>query len=156
MLGVICSFSIPERLVGEGELADLLDHRQLGIDAVDRRSDRAAEGGQLLQLGKVAFLAVGLGPVERPFGVGHDKPGQVRPLVAAHHRLRDLGPQRQHPFELLRRDIVALVVDDHVLLAIGDDDPAFLVEMPDVARVEPAVPERALGLGLVLPVSLHH
>src|SRR5205085_9122425 len=42
------------------------------------------------------------------------------------------------------------------LLAVGDDDPALIVEMADVAGVEPAVLERGLGLRRIAPIALHH
>src|SRR6185295_4035249 len=76
-------------------------------------------------------------------------------LVARHHRLHDLGLQRQHALDPLRRDIVALVVDDQILLAVGDLDPALLVEVPDVARCQPTVLEHTSGLFFVAPIAAH-
>src|SRR3546814_2780344 len=64
------------------------------------------------------------------------------------HRLQDFGLERQHAFDALRRDIVALVVDDDVLLAVGDDQPALAVDMADIAGMKPAVvrsEERRVG-----------
>ena len=145
-----------ERFVGEGELADLLDHREVAVHPVDRLAHRRAEGRQVLQGGHVVLFAVVPRPGERPFRIGHDQPGDVGPLVAHHHGLGDLGLQGQHALDLLGRDIVALVVDDHVLLAVGDDDPALVVDMADVPGVEPAIddgPRRFLGIA---PVALHH
>jgi hypothetical protein len=95
------------------------------------------------------------GPFERPVGVGHDQRDDVGPLVAADHRLGDLALQRQHALELLRGDVVALVVDDDVLLAVGDHDPAALVEVADVAGVQPAVDHGLRGLLVVAPVAEH-
>ena len=92
----------------------------------------------------------------RDLRLGHQQRDEVRPAVAIDHRLGDLGLQRQHPLDPLRRDIVALVVDDQVLLAVGDDDPALVVEMADVAGREPAVtkhPRRFFG---VAPIAVHH
>src|SRR3546814_5390930 len=59
---------------------------------------------------------LGLGPFGRPFGVGDEDGDEVRTLVAIDHRLQYFGLERQHPLDALRRDIVALVVDDQVLL----------------------------------------
>src|SRR3546814_19901759 len=78
-------------------------------------------------------------------------------------RLKDFGLERQHPFDPLRRDIVALVVNDQVLLAVGDDDAALRVDMADVAGMEPRPlvglrrvgDEDALRLGLVAPIAVH-
>jgi hypothetical protein len=49
-----------ERLVGEGELADLLDHRQLAVHAVDRRAHRAAERRQRLERVRSNFSSLAL------------------------------------------------------------------------------------------------
>src|SRR3546814_12693138 len=65
---------------------------------------------------------------------------KVRALVAIDHRLENFGLERQHPLDPLRRDIVAFVVDDQVLLAIGDDDAALSVDMADIAGMQPRPP----------------
>ncbi len=57
----------------------------------------------------------------------------MRLAITEDHRLRDFRLDGQHALDPLRRDIVALVVDDQVLLAVGDDDPALVVEVADVA-----------------------
>src|SRR3546814_20864497 len=72
-----------------------------------------------------------------------------------HHRLQDFGLERQHAFDALRRDIVALVVDDDVLLAVGDDQPALAVDLADIAGMKPAVVPHAPGIGFVAPIALH-
>src|SRR3546814_4456321 len=69
------------------------------------------------------------GPGPRPFRIGNDQPDQMRPPVAMHHRLENLRLQGEHSLHPLRRDIVALVVDDNVLLAVGDDQPPAIVEV---------------------------
>ncbi len=79
----------------------------------------------------------------------------MRALVAAHHGLGDLRLQGQHALQLLRGDVVALVVDDDVLLAVGDDDPATLVDVADVAGAQPVVRQRCLCRFRVFPVTLH-
>src|SRR3546814_4332270 len=39
---------------------------------------------------------------------------------------------------------------------VCSSDLALVIDMPDVARVQPSVHEHALGLGLVAPITLHH
>src|SRR5690348_9713150 len=80
----------------------------------------------------------------------------MRLAVAVDHRLRDLRLQRQHPLDPLRRAIVALVVDDQVLLAVSNYDSALLVEMADIAGREPSVLQHARGFFVVAPVAVHH
>ena len=75
--------------------------------------------------------------------------------VAIDHRLSDLRLQGQHSLDPLRRDIVALVENDQILLAVGDDDPALGVEMADVAGVQPAVVEHPRGFLRVTPIAVH-
>jgi hypothetical protein len=60
----------------------------------------------------------------------------------------------EHLLDLPRVDVVA-AADDHVLLAVDDEEVAVRVHLRDVARVEPATPHR-LGRGVVaLEVALH-
>ena len=125
--GVSCSFSTVNGVVGDDEAAHLLDHADSSAltrstalpSALASAPDRRVVGGE--------------------FGIGHEQRDEVRAAVAIDHRLGDFGLQRQHPLDPLRRDIVALVVDDQILLAVGDDDPALVVEMADVAGRQPAV-----------------
>jgi hypothetical protein len=56
----------------------------------------------------------------------------------------------------LRRDIVALVVYDQVLLAIGNGNAALVINMTNIAGVQPAINDNAIGFGLIAPLSLHH
>ena len=52
-------------------------------------------------------------------------------------------------------DVLA-AADDHVLLAVGDEEEALVVEVADVAGVEPAVGVDRLGGGLgLVPVAGH-
>ena len=106
-----------------------------------------------MQIGGHALVAR---PGQRPFGFGNDNADKIGPLVTIDHRLGDLVLQGQHAFDALRSDIVALVVDDDVLLAVGDDEMAVLVEMADVAGVEPAVLQHAMAFGVVHPIAVHH
>ena len=55
----------------------------------------------------------------------------------------------------MRRDIIALVIDDQIFLAISDHDPPGLVDMADVASMKPAVNQHPRGLRLIAPISVH-
>ena len=56
----------------------------------------------------------------------------------------------------MRRDVIALVVDDQVLFAIGNGDTSAIIDVADVARVQPTVLYDPVGLRLVPPIALHH
>ena len=146
----------PEGLIGEGELADLLGHRQFLVHPVHRGAYGGFELRQALQLAAIEFLALRAAPFQLPFGVGHNQADNIGALVPAHHRLPDFGLQGQHSLDLLGRDIVALVIDDHVFLAVGNLDPAFIVDVADIPCMQPAILDRATGFGIILPVPLHH
>ena len=55
----------------------------------------------------------------------------------------------------LRRDVLAIEGDDDVLKPIGDDEEAVVVDVPDVAGVQPTVLDRRSRLLRGLPVPLH-
>src|SRR3546814_285297 len=92
-----------EWFVGEVELADLLDHRELTVDAVDRGADRGAELLMFAEQLHILGQSLGLGPFGRPFGVGYEDADEMRALVAIDHRLQDFGLERQHALDTLRR-----------------------------------------------------
>src|SRR3546814_3369789 len=71
-----------EWFVGEVELADLLDHRELTVDAVDRGADRGAEFLMFAEQLHILGQSLGLGPFGRPFGVGDEDADEMRALVA--------------------------------------------------------------------------
>ena len=54
---------------------------------------------------------------------------------------------QERSLDVFGKDVEALRRDDHLLLAALDQEAARSVEFADVARVEPAVPERSVGLG---------
>src|ERR1700682_4206240 len=55
----------------------------------------------------------------------------------------------QHVLDLARIDVLA-AADDHVLLAVDEEEEAVLVAVPDVPRVEPTVEQRLRrGIGTV-------
>ena len=77
--------------------------------------------------------------------VGHAVDGGVGDLGVVHEPLLDLDAV----------DVLA-APDDHVLLAVGDEEEAVLVEVADVAGVQPAVGVDGLGGGLgLVPVAGH-
>ena len=90
-----------EGRIGEVEFADLLDHRQLIVDAVDCGAQRGAEFLMFAQPFQILGQPLGLGPFGHPFGVGNQHADQMRALVAIDHRLKDFGLERQHPLDAL-------------------------------------------------------
>ena len=70
--------------------------------------------------------------------------------------MQDFRLKRQHPFELLRRDIVALVVDDQVLLAVGNRNSSGFVDMTDVAGMKPAILNDTRRFRFVTLIALHN
>ena len=74
--------------------------------------------------------------------------------VADDHALADQGVGAQPVLEHRRRDVLAAGGDDELLLAAGDRQEAVVVELAEVAGVEPAVGvDRLGGGGLVVPVA---
>ena len=77
-------------------------------------------------------------------GMGHADHGGVEHLGVGDEAVLDLDAV----------DVLA-AADDHVLLAVGDEEVAVGVDLADVAGVEPAVADRLGGrLGLA-PVAGH-
>ena len=64
---------------------------------------------------------------------------EVLAPVADEHRRADVRGALQQRLERLRRDVLAVGVDDDVFLAVGDLEEAVRVDLADVAGVEPAV-----------------
>jgi hypothetical protein len=61
----------------------------------------------------------------------------------------------QHVLDVAREDVEA-APDDEVLQPVHDVQEAVLVQVPDVAGVQPAVPHRPRGQLRVVPVAEHH
>ena len=88
---------------GNGESTNFFDHRQIPIDAVDRRPDFGAEAGVVNKRSQVDILQTGFpGPVLEKFLIGHDQGYHMRPPVAVDHGLGDFRLQREKPFDTLR------------------------------------------------------
>ena len=81
----------------------------------------------------------------RDLGVEHEQRGDERPAVADHARLADQRAGLERGFEVGRRDVLAARGDDELLLAVDDLQVAVVVELADVAGVEPAVGVEHLG-----------
>src|SRR5436305_4828018 len=74
---------------------------------------------------------------------------------AQHGGLANIWMLVEHFLDLARVDVVA-ASDDHLLLAIDDEEVTVFIDLRHIARVKPAVANR-LGGGVVLvPVALHH
>ena len=99
--------------------------------------------------GVSAGLPVFSSQLRQRLRVDGDQRGDERLLVADHQALAD-QPVRAHPvLQHRRRDVLAAGGDDQLLLAAGDPHEAVVVDLADVAGVEPAVRSSA-SVGRVL------
>ncbi len=79
----------------------------------------------------------------------------VRPAVADRHRLRDGRDLLQPALEVLGRDVLAPGGDQQLLAAVRHAQEAVVVDLADVARVEPALGVQGLlARGRVAVVAL--
>ena len=98
-----------------------------------------------------------LRPRRRHLRVEHDQRGDERPAVADHARLTDQRERLQRRLEVGGRDVLPAGGDDQLLLAVDDLQVAVVVELADVARVQPAVGvERLGGLVGIVEVAAEH
>ena len=84
-------------------------------------------------------LAVAVGQAGSASSSMRDEAGDEGLLVADDHALADQRVRAQPVLEHGRRDVLAAGGDDELLLAAGDAQEAVVVELADVAGVEPAV-----------------
>ena len=91
----------------------------------------------------LAGLAVRLGPGRERLGVDGDQRGDERLAVADDHALADQGVGADPVLEHGGGDVLAAGGHQDLLLAAGDPDEALVVDLADVAGVEPAVARRA-------------
>ena len=89
--------------------------------------------------------AVLRGPRRRGVGVEHDQRADERSLVADGAGLADERDHLQRRLEVGRADVLAAGGDDQLLLAVDDPEVAVVVELADVAGVQPAVVVERLG-----------
>ena len=88
--------------------------------------------------------------------VGHQQRREELPAVADHHRLADVAARLERVLDRRRRHVLAVGVDDQLLLAVGDAQEALGVDLADVAGVEPPLGvDHLRGLLLLVPVALH-
>src|SRR4051794_30610883 len=81
---------------------------------------------------------------------------EVFAAVADEHRRADVRRAFQKCFQRLRSDVLAVRVDDDVFLAVGDLQETVLVDLADVAGVEPAVVVDGLPRRIIIvPIPLH-
>ena len=67
----------------------------------------------------------------------------------------DVGVGLEEVLDRLGGDVLAAGGDDDVLFPVGDDQKAVLVEMTDVAGVEPTALEVPPGLRFLLVIAFH-
>ncbi len=153
IVGVSSSSSARQLRLQQVELLDLLDAGELLVHACRSRAwIRSCTSCGRGQAGVVAERdVVVLRELLDVLLVDHDEHHQVRPLVADHHRVGDVGRELQVVLQLAGRDVLAAGRDDDVLHPVGDVEVAVVVDEADVAGVQPAVGVDRLGrlLGLV-------
>src|SRR5574338_178783 len=127
---------------------------ELGLDlGVDQLLDRLLLD-QLLRrhLGQ----PVGGGPGADLLEVRGEQRAGVGLIVAQDHRLRDVSAGEQRDLHGGGRHVLAVGQHDDVLQPIRDPDAADLVELADVAGVEPAIGIDDPGrLRLIVQIALH-
>ena len=114
------------------------------VGAGQRRTGPDGEGADPL-----AFLQLRVGVPHRGGRVGarvgqqHGVHVLASRLAAGDHGgVAHPGARQNHPFHVVRKDVLAVRRDDHLLLAAMDRQTALRVEGAYVAGMEPAVPER--------------
>src|SRR3954453_22781730 len=136
------------------ELLDGFDAREVDVDRLDLAMDQVLDLGRAAKAGVIGKgNVVVLGVFFDILLIDHEQTRQIRPLVADHHRVRDVRRELQLVLDFRRRDVLAARRDDDVLHPVGDLDEAFIVDDPDIARVEPAVDDRLRRLLRVVEVA---
>ena len=77
-------------------------------------------------------------------------------LQSDNRQFFNIGRAAVDLFQLVYVDVVAAGIDDYVLGAADDEEPAFVVEASKVSGVKPALLEYFVGSGLVAIVAEHH
>src|SRR5712671_3080519 len=121
------------------EFLDGLDPREIDVDRLDLALDqildrRGPAQARIIGEGNVVVLRKFLDILL----VDHDEAGEIRPLVADHDRVRDIGREFQLVLDLRGRDVLAARGDDDVLHPVGDLHKTFVVDRADVAGVQPS------------------
>src|SRR6266545_7692413 len=136
---------------------DLLDPWQpvvrLGHDALGL-SPNCRVCGQLLEATELD--AVLLSPRRGGHGIQHEQGGDELARLAEGDGLAEDRIRPQERLDVRRRDVLAVGVDDELFFAVDEAQVPVLVELADVARVQPAlVVDRLFGLLRVLEVANH-
>ena len=82
--------------------------------------------------------------------------GYQTPLLLRDDRIGDADVRVQHCLDVLGVDVLAAGAHNHILQAALDIEPSVLVELPEVARAEPAVGREDLLRGLGILEITHH
>src|SRR4051812_47432316 len=152
--GAGAATGLPCRLLGDGDLA-LEDLARRGLRQLVQEPDpaRILVGGDAVLDERADLLGARLLPWLQHDGrrdlLAHRLVGH-----ADHRRLGDRRVLVQDLLDLARIDVVA-AADDHVLLAVDDEEVAILVELRHVAGVEPAPAHDLLRRVGPAPVALH-
>ena len=129
-------------------------HRLVGV--VHRRLDLGDQLGVVRQFGQAGRGQLRVPPLPGLQGllVESHQAGDVGPAVPHHHALADQRMRAQPVLQHRRGDVLAPGGDDDVLLPAGHPQVAVVVELTQVAGVQPAVGVDHLGgRGLVVPVT---
>src|SRR6266571_4764020 len=119
---------------------DRLDAREIDVDLLDLAPDQVAHLARAAQAGVIGERDGGvLGEFFHVLLVDHDEAGEIRPAVADHDGVADIGREFELVLDLRRRDVLASRRDDDVLHAVGDAHVALVVDEADVAGMQPAV-----------------
>src|SRR5579862_1628670 len=128
---------------------DLLEAGQVGVDLGDLGRVEVPHPGvaeQLADLADVAGVHAVLGrPGLEVIELRHQQRRQELAAIADDHRLGDERAALELVLERRRRDVLAVGVDDQLLLAVGDAQEALAVHLADVAGVEPPLGVDRLG-----------
>jgi len=95
------------------ELLDGLDPREIGVHRLDLALDQSWISAARHRLGIIGEGdVVVLGELLDILVIDHDKAGQIRPLVADHDGIGDVGREFELVFEFRRRDVLSARGDD--------------------------------------------
>ena len=74
--------------------------------------------------------------------VNHHQTSEEFALVANNHRIRNIRRKLELVFNLARRDVFAACCDDNVFLAVKYAEKALIIDIADIARMQPAINHR--------------